>query len=212
MKKVKGFTLIELMIVIAIIAIIAAIAIPGLLNSQRSANERNASGSLKTIGTSQVDFRSNDRDGNLVSDYWISDVQGLHAVPDAAGNPISLVEISVGRADNDVADPGLGYVGPLTNVAVAAKSGFWFEALENGEDTAGAAVAYGGGNNAPGRDTSRWGINAYADVYASSGNLEFIISEGNTMFKQDFGAQGPMGGGAMTFPNDPYGNNWSTLD
>ncbi|HUR39322.1 MAG TPA: prepilin-type N-terminal cleavage/methylation domain-containing protein, partial [Planctomycetota bacterium] len=48
-KSNKGFTLIELMIVIAIIAIIAAIAIPGLLSSQRASNERNASTSLKTL-------------------------------------------------------------------------------------------------------------------------------------------------------------------
>src|SRR5687767_15263698 len=53
MQKRQGFTLIELMIVIAIIAIIAAIAIPGLLSSQRASNERNASASLKTIASAE---------------------------------------------------------------------------------------------------------------------------------------------------------------
>jgi prepilin-type N-terminal cleavage/methylation domain-containing protein len=63
----KGFTLIELMIVIAIIAIIAAIAIPNLLHARKSANETAAIGALKTITTSQSVFREGDKeqDGNL---------------------------------------------------------------------------------------------------------------------------------------------------
>jgi prepilin-type N-terminal cleavage/methylation domain-containing protein len=57
MKK-TGFTLIELMIVVAIIAIIAAIAIPNLLRSQMSANEASAIGSLRTIVTAETQFLS----------------------------------------------------------------------------------------------------------------------------------------------------------
>src|SRR5499426_4212981 len=76
----KGFTLIELMIVIAIIAVIAAIAIPGLLAAQRSSNERNASTSLKTVTTAESDFRSNDRDGNRVNDFWTADVWALYGL------------------------------------------------------------------------------------------------------------------------------------
>jgi len=52
----KGFTLIELMIVIAIIAIIAAIAIPNLMQSRIQANETNALAALKAYGTAQATF------------------------------------------------------------------------------------------------------------------------------------------------------------
>jgi len=52
----KGFSLIELLIVVAIILIIAAIAIPNLLRSRMSANEASAVGSLRTINTAEVTF------------------------------------------------------------------------------------------------------------------------------------------------------------
>src|SRR5579872_6086423 len=57
-RKQKGFSLIELLIVVAIILIIAAIAIPNLLRSRMAANEASAVGSIRTMNTAAISYNS----------------------------------------------------------------------------------------------------------------------------------------------------------
>jgi len=76
-KNSKGFSLIELLIVVAIILIIAAIAIPNLLRSRIAANQASAVGSLRTLNTAEITYATTYNTGfTLTMSYLQPDGNG----------------------------------------------------------------------------------------------------------------------------------------
>ena len=99
MKSNKGFSLLELLIVVAIILIIATIAIPSLLRSRQAAQESSAVANLRTINTAEVTYLSSNQ-GNY-GDIPSLITQGLVDSRFAPLNPVSGYTYSVTASASD---------------------------------------------------------------------------------------------------------------
>src|SRR6266849_9848962 len=111
-KNQKGFSLIELLIVVAIILIVAAIAIPNLFRAKMAANESSATAALRVINTAQVSYST------LFPQVGYSATLGALGGPAAACAPPTLS--TVGQAC--IIDELLSGFGPVPFV----KSGYTF--------------------------------------------------------------------------------------
>ena len=157
MRKEKGFSLIELLIVVAIILIIAAIAVPNLLRSRMAANESSAASSLRTLGTANVTYSST----------WNQGFAGLlaHLGPPAAPPATS--------AAADLLDSVLSGINPAT--ATPSKSGYKF--------AYGAPLAM----PAPATPNATFFMDGTPVTPGSSGQSTFCVDQTNVVRKDPAG-------------------------
>jgi type IV pilus assembly protein PilA len=154
-KKQKGFSLIELLIVVAIILIIAAIAIPNLLRAKIAANEASAVGSTRTIVTAEISYSNSFQTGPTVLLNLATPAGGCPAATGATAAQACLID---------------------SNLAGGQKSGYLFSAVANGGAGTAASPNTGFEENATPVTVGTTGQRAFcADL---SGVLHFNIGGG----------------------------------
>jgi prepilin-type N-terminal cleavage/methylation domain-containing protein len=209
----KGFTLIELMIVVAIIAIIAAIAIPNLLRSRMAANESAAVAACRAYAAAQNTFRRTDYDSDATLEYaqqlygsntftggltlpataLANKKDGLYQLSQSSTTAVALIDLAFGKAQGSVA---------TTGTTAIPKAGYVF-CIQFNDSTVTTYIS----SNCM---TIGFGLSACPMAYDSSGRSNFQISTQGTVYQKDTGSATSMvAAHTMTFN---LSGNWAVTE
>ena len=177
MRKQEGFSLIELLIVVAIILIIAAIAIPNLLRARIAANESSAAASVRTISTAELTYQTSfPAVGYAASLAALG--PGATACPSSGPTSTNACIVDYVLANADAAN------------GAVAKSGYLFKATPSG-----------------GPPANQYTIDAYPATVNTTGVKEFCAVEDNVVrFVTPATSGGSLNNNAACTAATPIGN------
>ena len=183
----SGFTLIELMIVVAVIAIVAAIAIPNMIAARMNANESAAIALLKQIATSQTQLKATaliDANNNGTGEYgFFQELSGVRGVK--TGTPPNLSETTT-KVHPPTLSPAFGQMGTVGLFAGTERSGYHFVmALPGnvGQWVVEPAPSAPYVDVDPAQAESYWACYAWPSRYAHTGKRIFFINQSGVILQ-----------------------------
>lgn len=196
MKRPPGFTLVELLVVLAIIAIIATLALPFLLSSKISANESAAMATVRLIGQAQLQFAAAaaaDANENGNGEYGtFGELSGGVAVRAAAGGTHFMKPTLVG--------PAFRGISPLGEIV---RGGYHFRIYLPGAGGEGLLELPGGGADAAvsaDKAESMWCVYAWPARFSVTGRRTYFTNQSGGLYVTEdpvySGAGAPIAPGA----------------